>query len=524
MTELRDKLRLVDSEPAPARQPSADQIKQIFAQRLFDFASPLYLVDRLGRVTWSNLPYRQLGERLALRDGPAALLPLTDMLIQAETTDRVVRRDVQIVLDGHQRVLHAHHVPLTDRHGRHTGLAGLIEPFDNTMELQAELARARERFDDIVRLTSDWVWETDADLTITLISERVTKVLGFLPQELLGRYLNELAESDAGRRSFKQRCAALTPFRDHHFEAQTKSGETRLFLLSGVPVFSHDTGAHLGFRGTANDVTELMRREFSLIQAKDTAEMANRAKSDFLANMSHELRTPLNSIIGFADLLASQLLAPPSHFGASRADDPRATVQRAGEYATDIQTSAQHLLAMINDILDLSKIESGRLNLNEEDVSVEMLCDPTIRMMQDRARAAGIHLTTEYAADLPLIHVDHRLTRQILLNLLSNAVKFTPEGGRVTLRAYIAEGGDLVLEVEDTGIGIPEKDIDRVLEPFVQAESHRARRYGGTGLGLTLSRRLAELHGGRLALVSTPDKGTKVGFHIPPQRLRTVTA
>lgn len=516
MTDVRDKLRLVKNEPAPARQPSADQIKQIFSQRLFDFASPLYLVDRLGRVTWSNLPYRQLGERLALRDGPASLLPLTDMLIQAETTDRVVRRDVQIVLDGHQRILHAHHVPLTDRHGRHTGLAGLIEPLDNAMELQAELARAHERFDDIVRLTSDWVWETDTDLTITLISDRVTKVLGFLPQELLGRHLNELAESDAGRRSFKQRCAALTPFRDHHFEAQTKSGETRLFLLSGVPTFSHETGAHLGFRGTANDVTELMRRELSLIQAKDAAEMANRAKSDFLANMSHELRTPLNSIIGFADLLASQLLTPNA---LTRPDDPRAR-----EYATDIQTSAQHLLAMINDILDLSKIESGRLNLNEEDISVEMLCEPTIRMMQDRARSAGIHLTTEYAAGLPLILVDHRLSRQILINLLSNAVKFTPEGGNVTLRAYIAEGGDLVLEVEDTGIGIPEKDIDRVLEPFVQAESHHARRYGGTGLGLALCRRLAELHGGRLALVSTPDKGTKVGFHIPPQRLRSVTA
>lgn len=507
MSIARDKLRLVKNEPNPARQPSADQIKQIFAQRLFDFASPLYMVDRAGRVTWSNLPYRQLGERLALRDGPASLLPLTDMLSQAEGNDRVIRRDIQIVLDGHQRVLHAHHVPLTDRHGRHTGIAGLIEPLDNALELQAELARARERFDDIVRLTSDWVWETDIDLTITLISDRVTKVLGYLPQELLGRPLNELADGEAGRRALKQRCAALTPFRDHHFEVLTKSGETRLFLLSGVPTFSHETGGHLGFRGTASDITELMRREMSLIQAKEAAEMANRAKSDFLANMSHELRTPLNSIIGFADLLNNQLLAPTG--------DPRAR-----EYAADIQTSAQHLLAMINDILDLSKIESGRLILNEEETSIEMLCEPVMRMMQDRARAAGITLATDFPAGLPLVTVDHRLTRQILLNLLSNAVKFTPPAGSVVLRACRAEDGDLVLEVEDTGIGIPEQDIDRVLEPFVQVESHHARRYGGTGLGLALSRRLAELHGGRLALISTAGKGTKVGFHIPPERVR----
>ncbi|MFN3461819.1 MAG: ATP-binding protein [Oceanibaculum sp.] len=515
MSTAREKLRLVKSEPSANRQPSADQIKQIFAQRLFDFASPLYMVDRQGRVTWSNLPYRQLGERLALRDGPASLLPLTEMLLRAESSHRVIRRDVQVMLDGRQRTLHAHHVALTDRQGRHTGLAGLIEPLDGTAELQIELARAHERFDDIVRLTSDWVWETDVDLTVTLISERVTKVLGYLPQELLGKPLCGLADSDAGRRALRRRCGSLTPFRDHHFEALTKSGEARLFLLSGVPVFNHDTGAHLGFRGTASDITELMRRETSLIQAKESAEMANKAKSDFLANMSHELRTPLNSIIGFADLLSAQLreggMAP-------------VTPDRAREYAADIQTSAQHLLAMINDILDLSKIESGRLMLNEEEISVPLLCEPAIRMMADRARAGDLALTTEFPADLPLVTVDHRLTRQILLNLLSNAVKFTPTGGRITLRAYRVESGDLVLEIEDTGIGIPEQDIDRVLEPFVQLESHRARRFGGTGLGLALSRRLAELHGGRLTLVSTPEKGTRVGFHIPPERLIPVTS
>lgn len=507
MSTARDKLRLVKNEAVAPRQPSADQIRQIFSQRLFDFASPLYMVDRQGRVTWSNLPYRQLGERLALRDGPASLLPLTDMLARAESHDRVVRRDIQIVLDGQQRVLHAHHVPLTDRHGRHTGLAGLIEPLDNSIELQSELARAHERFDDIVRLTSDWVWETDTDLIITLISDRVTKVLGFLPQELLGRHLNDLADNEAGRRALRHRCLALTPFRDHHFEVLTKSGEVRLFLLSGVPTFSHETGGHLGFRGTASDITELVRREKSLIQAKESAEMANRAKSDFLANMSHELRTPLNSIIGFADLLANQLL-------------PQSTDQRAQEYASDIQTSAQHLLAMINDILDLSKIESGRLTLNEEVTEIVMLCEPAVRMMQDRALSAGLKLVTDFPADLPHVFVDQRLTRQILLNLLSNAVKFTPQDGTVTLRAYRGEVGDVVLEVEDTGIGIEEKDLGRVLEPFVQLESHRARRYGGTGLGLALCRRLAELHGGRLALISAPDKGTKVGFHLPIERLR----
>jgi signal transduction histidine kinase len=160
------------------------------------------------------------------------------------------------------------------------------------------------------------------------------------------------------------------------------------------------------------------------------------------------------------------------------------------------------------------------LHLNEEEISVPMLCEPVLRSTQDRARAAELTLTVDIPTDLPLVLVDQRLTRQILANLLSNAVKFTPVGGLVILRAYRSEEKDLVIEIEDNGIGIPEKDLDRVLEPFVQAESHRARRYGGTGLGLALARRLAELHGGRLSLVSQPDFGTRVGLHIPASRLR----
>lgn len=159
---MRDKLRLVKPEPVVSRQPSAEHIKQIFAQRLFDFASPLYLVDKTGHLTWCNLPYRQLGEKLALRDGIIELLPMAALLAESAGQDRVIRRDVAVSLDGQNQALRVHHVQLTGKDGEQSGLAGLVEPIDNSAQLAADLALAQERFDDVVRLTSDWVWKSTA--------------------------------------------------------------------------------------------------------------------------------------------------------------------------------------------------------------------------------------------------------------------------------------------------------------------------------------------------------------------------
>jgi signal transduction histidine kinase len=255
---------------------------------------------------------------------------------------------------------------------------------------------------------------------------------------------------------------------------------------------------------TYGDVTERRHSEAALRRAKEEAEIASRSKTEFLANMSHELRTPLNAIIGFADILARQIFGPLGQ-------------ERYIEYAHDIRDSGQHLLNLINDVLDIAKIEVNKTELTEQPVSVPELVESCLRLMRDRANAGGITIATRLAPDLPQLRADDRRLKQILLNLISNAVKFTPVGGEVEIRA---EGGadGFRFMVADTGIGIAAADIATALAPFGQIDSSLARRYQGTGLGLPLARSMTELHGGRLEIESNPGSGTMVTVWLPPER------
>jgi signal transduction histidine kinase len=235
------------------------------------------------------------------------------------------------------------------------------------------------------------------------------------------------------------------------------------------------------------------------------ADNANKSKSEFLATMSHELRTPLNAIIGFSDVLRKQLYG---NLGNAR----------YLEYVADINTSGLHLLAIINDILDLAKAEAGKLELREDVFDLVSCLQGCMQMCAGRAEEGCVALDLATEEPEIEIHADERLIRQLVLNLISNAVKFTPPGGRVDVWAHTNKYGEIALEVTDTGIGIPAEHLDRVLRPFEQVERALSRRHGGTGLGLPFAKKIAELHGGGLALESEVDHGTHVAVRLPPHR------
>ena len=252
------------------------------------------------------------------------------------------------------------------------------------------------------------------------------------------------------------------------------------------------------------DITEQMERERELVAAKEQAEIASRAKTEFLANMSHELRTPLNAILGFSEMITGQVLGP--------VDD------RNIEYARDIHASGLHLLALISDILDLSKIEAGKLELREEDVDIPDLVAACMRLVKDRAASAGITFAVELPEQGLRVRADSRKLKQILINLLSNAIKFTPVGGRIDVRANVDSAGCPCMEISDNGAGMTADEIERATEPFVQLEDVTSRMHEGSGLGLSLAKALAEQHHGRMRIESVKGAGTRVVVILPADR------
>jgi two-component system cell cycle sensor histidine kinase PleC len=257
---------------------------------------------------------------------------------------------------------------------------------------------------------------------------------------------------------------------------------------------------HRDFVAAERNVLRLEARRVELEQAREAALAASRAKGEFLANMSHELRTPLNAIIGFSEIMQAQMFGP---LGS----------EKYFEYSRDIHRSGQFLLDVINDILDMSKIEAGRMQMEPELLQIDGVLDEVMRLVGPRAYEGRVAIEREPAGNL-MLWADKRAVKQVIINLLSNAIKFTPEGGKVAVKASKADGF-VVIAIQDNGIGIPARDIEKLGRPFEQVENQFTKSKGGSGLGLAISKSFVDLHGGSLTISSAVGLGTEVTVRLP---------
>jgi PAS domain S-box-containing protein len=372
-----------------------------------------------------------------------------------------------------------------------------------------ELRKSEEQF----RLTFDaapigMALQSYENARYLRVNSALCALLGYTEAELLELSFIDTshpADREAEIRSYKDFKAGRVSHAEYEKRYLAKSGAVVTALIR-VVVLPDAAGRPAQFLTQMIDISERKESERELIAAKEQAELANRTKSEFLANMSHELRTPLNAIIGFSEIVAGELFGTLGN-------------KRYVEYARDIHASGIHLLSIISDILDLSKIEAGRRELFESVVDLYDATESSLRLVRGRAENGGVKLVNAVARDTPRVTADERSVKQILLNLLSNAVKFTREGGRVTVRAARRDDGRLAVSVEDTGIGIAAENIGLVLAPFSQVDSSLSRRYEGTGLGLPLVKSLVELHGGELAIASDLGQGTTAMVIFPAGRI-----
>jgi len=364
--------------------------------------------------------------------------------------------------------------------------------------------QSEEALKDFAETASDWFWKMDENLRFSYFSGHILEVFGEGAEHYIGKTRREISTDNIDDEHWQRHLDDLDahrPIDNFAYNIDVPGGDPLYITISGRPVFD-DKGTFMGYRGTGTDITQQRDAERALVLAKDEAEHANHAKSEFLAHMSHELRTPLNSIIGFSNIWANESFGPVGN-------------AKYLEYAKDIHNASTHLLAIISDILDISKIEAGETGLDPEELDLSAVIQVCREMLEPMALSKQVNIKFSSSPGVADIYADRRALKQILINILSNAIKFTPQGGEVRISYDTSTATTLAIIVSDTGIGINKRDLEKVLEPFGQSRTGAHISHEGTGLGLPLARSLAELHGGALSIQSEEGEGTVVRIELP---------
>lgn len=371
-------------------------------------------------------------------------------------------------------------------------------PANDQVAIERERDDAISMFTTVFDLSEVGITVVDHHGRFVRINEAFTRQTGWQTIDLIGEKITKINAPENYEAAWKRHKDSLENKR-HDF------GEVPIVRADGSIMYMMITSVMLelsngrSFRvTTCVDITELKK-------AKDAADEGNKAKSAFLANMSHELRTPLNAIIGFSEMMINGTLGKIEN-------------EHYVDYLGDIKFSAQHLLQIINDVLDMSKIEAGKMPLDEEDIDLKGLLDSVMRLMSARATQEHVTLVDIIPEDLPRVSLDERLIRQVFLNIMSNAIKFSSENSEVSVKAQIEDNG-LIVSIIDTGIGIQDSRLSEIMEPFGQVNDPKLNKGQGTGLGLPIAKAMMEMHGGSLDVDSEVDKGTVVRCIFPSERL-----
>lgn len=525
-----------------------DRLRGLLAERFSEADTRILVADRTGVLIYVNpamqaflgsivrdyfpnhndfLPFSVQASNLAELPLPAVFRVLFARAAKKhEATDEV------FALDGNAEVSRValRVAPLVLDHGDDELLVVTLEPKESSMSRPPSDSRTRERLEDFARSTSDWFWETGVDGAITFVNDQVLRSTGQLASSLQGRTLAAIGvftDSD-GYESPSHAMAHKLPFRDKTMMTVNRQGEERLLRVSGVPIFDVESGGFKGYRGTATDVTEeykgneqvklvndqlreavtnLETQNSELDLARDEVQSALNSRNDFLASMSHELRTPLNGIIGFSEVMSSQL------FGDLN--------EKYQEYAGDIQRAGEHLLSLIDDLLDASRLDTDEIHIAAKPFSLNDIIDQTMSVLRRQHEGKGQTISYDPRKKSPVVLGDGRRVKQILLNLVGNAIKFTPAGGTIGIdvkkvKETESAGRRVAITVWDTGPGIADEFQDRMFEKFSRGGGpvyeHSEK---GFGLGLYISDQFATRMNGRLMLAHSSPEGSAFTLTLP---------